>query len=61
MKIDYTKPIRTKRYKTPVTILYTNGRGNFPIGGYIGNTENIQFWTKDGGFKESVDGAIQVV
>jgi len=47
MKIDYSKPVRTKS-KQPVTILFTNGRGEFSVGGYVGDSSCLSLWTKDG-------------
>lgn len=47
MSINLNKPLRT-RYGDPVTILSTKGRGMFPIIGYVGDDQDIKYWSKDG-------------
>ena len=46
--IDFTKPVRTvgdrskpseEREHLPVEIKFTDGRGDFPVNGYIGNNK----------------------
>lgn len=47
MSINLNKPLRT-RYGEPVTILSTKGRGMYPVIGYIGDDQDIKYWTKYG-------------
>ena len=47
-QFDPTKPVQTKDGQD-VTILGTNGRGNYPIYGYVGyGDQDINCWTKEG-------------
>lgn len=46
--IDWTKPVRTKARKSPVEIKFTDGRGDYPVGGYVGANTTIYSWTKNG-------------
>jgi hypothetical protein len=48
-ELDFTKPLETKEGKA-VTILVTNGRGNYPVKGYIGESADLISWTKDGSY-----------
>ena len=45
--IDFTKPVETVSGE-PVEIITTKGRGEYPIVGYLGLSDIIQTWTKDG-------------
>ena len=44
---DFTKPVQT-RSGLPVTIITTEGRGYYPIVGYIGDCTHPDAWPKDG-------------
>jgi hypothetical protein len=44
---DPSKPIETVGGKS-VTLITTEGRGEFPLVGYIGDDENLDFWTQEG-------------
>ena len=46
-KLDLTKPVTTRDGR-PVTLLYTNGRGEWSVGGYIGDSDILQPWHADG-------------
>lgn len=48
MSLDLSKPVGTKSTKTPVEIITTNARGNYPVAGYIGDNEVIELWTING-------------
>ena len=54
MTIDFTKPIQT-RDGQPVEIKFTDGRGSFPVRGYIDSDEVLSSWTKDGEFNHKRD------
>jgi hypothetical protein len=47
MTIDFDKPLQTKSGE-PVEIITTNGRVAYPVKGYVGNSENILAWNKEG-------------
>lgn len=47
VKFDWTKPAQTVGGES-VVILGTNGKGRYPIYGYIGNDEVIRQWTPMG-------------
>jgi 3-methyladenine DNA glycosylase Mpg len=49
MTLDFTKPIQTRDGK-PVEIITTNARGAKPVKGYIGKSEILDAWNKDGIF-----------
>ncbi len=49
---DITKPVRTRDGRK-VEIKFTDGREPLPIGGYIGDSEWLDTWTKDGKFYEA--------
>jgi hypothetical protein len=49
MTLDFTKPIQT-RDGQPVEIVTFNGRGAKPVKGYIGKSEVLDAWNKDGIF-----------
>ena len=44
---DFTKPVQT-RNGLPVTIITTEGRGLFPIIGYMGDSNYIESWLSNG-------------
>ena len=46
--IDWTKPVRTKSKKTPVRIVCTDGPGDYPVVGFIGDSDTAEQWTIDG-------------
>lgn len=46
-RIDWTKPLQT-RDGQPFTLLFRNGRGLFPVGGYVGNDKHISPYTEEG-------------
>ena len=43
--IDWTKPVRTKGEKTPVRIVCTDGPGDYPVVGFIGESDTAEQWT----------------
>jgi hypothetical protein len=45
--IDFTKPLQT-RMGDPVQLITTEGRGQYPIIGYIADSKTPATWTKDG-------------
>lgn len=47
--IDFKKPVQTGLGR-PVSILTTNGRGPFPVVGYIGDGVALFSWSKTGLF-----------
>jgi len=47
MTIDFNKPVQTTS-DYPVEIKFTDGRGNYPVGGYISKGEVIMYWNKEG-------------
>lgn len=50
MKIDITKPLKTRDGRN-VTIISDKGRHpKHPIMGYIGEDTNLSFWTAEGAF-----------
>jgi len=51
--IDFTKPVRTKSGE-PVEIITTEGRGRYPIIGFVANNELPSSWTTDGHVAVSV-------
>lgn len=46
--IDWTKPVRTKGTKKPVRIVCTDGPGDYPVVGFIGDDTDPYQWTLDG-------------
>lgn len=48
--IDLTKPLQT-RDGQPFTLLFTNGRGLLPVGGYVDDDKHITSYTADGRFR----------
>lgn len=47
MALDYTKPVQTRDGR-PVTILTFSGRGDWPIIGYISDSEYLTAWAENG-------------
>lgn len=47
MAIDFSKPVETVDGR-PVTILSTEGRGNWPVIGYVGDEDVLSLWTRYG-------------
>lgn len=45
--LDFTKPLRTISGKE-VKIITTEGRGKFPVLGYVGESEQVYLFTKEG-------------
>lgn len=43
----YTAPVTTTEGE-PVEIIFRNGRGDYPIGGYVGNSDYLRTWTRFG-------------
>lgn len=50
--IDPTKPVQT-RDGQPVTLKITDGRGNFPLVGYVGSSVKLDKWREDGRWNNS--------
>lgn len=50
--LDLTKPLRTKKGEL-VTIVTTEGRGEYPVIGYIGDNDSIDRFTKEGKYYAS--------
>lgn len=55
MKIDITKPLKT-RGGNSVVILTDSSRGLYPIVGHIGDSRHLDMWTAEGKFQAG-DGA----
>lgn len=53
--IDWTKPVQT-RDGTPVNILSREGRGTFPVIGYIGDATDVDTWTAEGKYRTNKSG-----
>lgn len=47
-EIDFTKPIQTDMSKELVTIITTEGRGQYPVIGYVGDSNKPSVWTEEG-------------
>lgn len=47
-KIDWTKPVRTVGARLPVEIKFTDGRGLYPVAGYVGGGTDLLFWNNAG-------------
>jgi len=45
--IDITKPVRTIS-REPVTIISDKGRGEYPLLGYVGDSDDLRSWMLDG-------------
>lgn len=50
--IDISKPVKT-RDGQPVTILIDKARGQYPLIGYVGESDIVRFWTADGKYYEN--------
>ncbi len=46
--IDWTKPVRTKLTKWPVTLVTVKGRGDYPVIGYVGDNTDLSQWNLQG-------------
>ena len=46
--IDWTKPVRTKLTKWPVTLVTVKGRGDYPVVGYVGDNIDLSQWNLQG-------------
>ena len=57
---DFTKPVQTHS-GLPVTIITTEGRGEFQVIGYIGDSVGVSIWYKSGKYYSNADGDLDLI
>lgn len=58
--IDFTKPVQTRR-GYPVMILTTDGRGNYPVVGYIRESTDVHTWMSSGRYCTGPEGPLDLI
>lgn len=58
--IDFKKPVQTRR-GYPVTILTTDGRGNYPVVGYIWERTDVHTWMRSGRYFADLEGPLDLI
>ena len=58
--IDYTKPVQTRDGR-PVTILSTEGRGQYPVIGYVGKDTAMKKWSAEGNYSTDGDRTLDLI
>jgi hypothetical protein len=56
--VDFNKPVQT-RNGHKVEIKFTDGRGPFPVHGYVGNSTGITCWKYNGKFLKTEEDCTQ--
>lgn len=59
-KIDFTKPLQTKDGRQ-VTLKFSDGRGQWPVRGYVGDADELCAWTATGQYYEGRESPTDLV